>query len=87
MAPVVVDPHSVHEFADEAAFEDWLARHHDQRSEVWVKLHKLGSGLPSVTPKQAIDVVLNPRFGVLDPASKTIIDGQSASLSLPAAAS
>ena len=58
MAPVVVDPHSVHEFADEAAFEDWLARHHDQRSEVWVKLHKLGSGLPSVTPKQAIDVVL-----------------------------
>lgn len=30
----------------------------------------------------AIDVTLNPRFGVLDPASKTIIEGASSSLSL-----
>jgi hypothetical protein len=36
---------------------------------------------------QAISVELNPRFGVLDPASKTIVEGQSSSLSLPAAAS
>ncbi|MFT4166693.1 MAG: hypothetical protein QM650_15750 [Microlunatus sp.] len=36
---------------------------------------------------QAADVTLNPRFGVLDPATKTIIDGQSASLSLPPAGS
>lgn len=58
MAPVIVDPASVVEFIDEAAFNTWLARHHDQRSEVWVKLHKLGSGRPSITPKQAIDVAL-----------------------------
>ena len=32
---------------------------------------------------QAIDVELNPRFGVLDPAQKRIIQGQSSSLSLP----
>jgi uncharacterized protein YdeI (YjbR/CyaY-like superfamily) len=25
---------------------------------VWIKIHKVGSGLPSITPKQAIDVVL-----------------------------
>lgn len=36
---------------------------------------------------QATDVELNPRFGVLDPASKTIVEGQSSSLSLPAAGS
>ncbi|MDN5769900.1 MAG: SurA N-terminal domain-containing protein [Microlunatus sp.] len=33
---------------------------------------------------QDIPVELNPRFGVLDPAQKTIIDGQSSSLSVPA---
>ena len=31
-------------------------------------------------------VTLNPRFGVLDPAQKTIVDGQSSSLSRPAPA-
>ena len=58
MAPVIVDPANVVEFVDEAAFNDWLSRHHDQRNEVWVKLHKLSSGRPSITPKQAIDVAL-----------------------------
>jgi uncharacterized protein YdeI (YjbR/CyaY-like superfamily) len=58
MAPVTVDPRKVHEFADEQAFHDWLSRHHDVEDEVWIKIHKLGSGLPSITPKQAIDVVL-----------------------------
>lgn len=36
---------------------------------------------------QAMRVELNPRFGVLDPASKTIVEGQSSSLSLPASPS
>lgn len=36
---------------------------------------------------QATYVDLNPRFGVLDPASKTIVEGQSSSLSLPPASS
>jgi uncharacterized protein YdeI (YjbR/CyaY-like superfamily) len=58
MAPVIVDPRKVREFADEQSFYDWLARHHDQEDEVWIKIHKVGSGLASITPKQAIDVVL-----------------------------
>jgi len=58
MAPVIVDHANVVEFVDEAAFNDWLSRHHGQRTEVWVKLHKLGSGRPSITPRQAIDVAL-----------------------------
>lgn len=33
---------------------------------------------------QASDVTLNPRYGVLDPAQKTIVSGQTGSLSEPA---
>ena len=58
MASVTVDPNNVREFADEQSFYDWLARHHDKAEEVWIKIHKVGSGLASITPKQAIDVVL-----------------------------
>lgn len=58
MAAVQVDPARVHEFVDADAFHDWLSRHHDRQAEVWIKIHKLASGLPSITPKQAIDVVL-----------------------------
>ncbi|MGM9484629.1 YdeI/OmpD-associated family protein [Roseateles sp. NT4] len=58
MASVTVDPNNVREFADEQSFYDWLARHHDKADEVWIKIHKVNSGLASVTPKQAIDVVL-----------------------------
>jgi uncharacterized protein YdeI (YjbR/CyaY-like superfamily) len=58
MAAIQVDPAHVHEFVDADAFHAWLAKHHDQQSEVWIKIHKLGSKRPSITPKQAIDVVL-----------------------------
>ena len=58
MAPVTVDPRRVHEFIDAAAFERWLAQHHASEPEVWIKLHKVASGLPSVTAKAAIDVAL-----------------------------
>lgn len=58
MAPVYVDPGKVHEFADSAAFYAWLGRNHDSQDEVWIKVHKVGSGLASITPKEAIEVVL-----------------------------
>jgi uncharacterized protein YdeI (YjbR/CyaY-like superfamily) len=58
MAAATVDPKKVHEFADEQSFHGWLARHHDKADEVWIKIHKVSSGLASVTPEQAIDVAL-----------------------------
>jgi uncharacterized protein YdeI (YjbR/CyaY-like superfamily) len=58
MAPVKVDPEKVHEFKDAEAFYKWLGKHHDKADELWIKIHKVGSGLPSITPKEAIDVVL-----------------------------
>lgn len=58
MAPVHVDPARVHEFVDADAFYAWLSHNHDKAPEAWIKIHKLGSGLPSINAKQAIDVVL-----------------------------
>jgi uncharacterized protein YdeI (YjbR/CyaY-like superfamily) len=59
MAPVIPDPRRIKSFESEAAFEQWLAAHHLTWPEVWVKIHKQGSGLPTVTPAQALDVVLS----------------------------
>jgi uncharacterized protein YdeI (YjbR/CyaY-like superfamily) len=72
MAPVKVDPAKVREFADEASFYAWLERHHATETEVWIKVHKVGSGLPSITPKQAIDVALC--FGWIDAVRKGLDD-------------
>ena len=58
MPAIQVDEDKVHEFKSAQAFYRWLARHHASETEVWIKLHKVGSGLPSITPKEAIDVVL-----------------------------
>lgn len=58
MAPVKVDPDKVREFKDAESFYKWLGRHHKKDDEVWIKIHKVGSGLKSITPKEAIDVVL-----------------------------
>jgi len=58
MAPVVVDPSRIKEFATEKAFEAWLGKHHDKDTELWIRIYKKGSGVRSVTPAEAIDVVL-----------------------------
>jgi len=58
MASVQVDPGKVLEFEDAQGFHKWLAKNHGGASEVWLKIHKTGSGLPSITAKEAIDVVL-----------------------------
>ena len=58
MAAVRVDPKKVREFADAAAFDAWMAKHAAREDEVWIKIHKVRSGKRSITPAEAIDVVL-----------------------------
>jgi uncharacterized protein YdeI (YjbR/CyaY-like superfamily) len=58
MAPVKIDPAKVRAFKDAATFYMWLSKRHDKDDEVWIKIHKVDSGLKSITPKEAIDVVL-----------------------------
>ncbi len=74
MAAIDVNPAHVREFADADAFYDWLSQYHDRQDEVWIKIHKLASGLPSITPLQAIDVVLC--WGWIDGVKKSF-DAQS----------
>ena len=58
MAPIVPDPKKIKSFRTEAAFEAWLARNHARETEIWLKIHKKDSGLPTVTWAQALDVAL-----------------------------
>ena len=58
MAPIVPDPKKIKSFRTATAFETWLARNHDRETELWLKIHKKDSGLPSITALQALDVVL-----------------------------
>ena len=58
MAPVNINPDNIREFKDAERFYLWLGKHHDKADEIWIKIHKVDSGLKSITPKQAIDVVL-----------------------------
>ena len=58
MAPVVPDPKRIKSFRSEAAFETWMTANHDRETELWLKIHKKDSGVPSVTHQQALDVAL-----------------------------
>jgi uncharacterized protein YdeI (YjbR/CyaY-like superfamily) len=45
-------------FRDAAAFEAWLDAHVDLWTGVWLKLAKKGSGVPSLTDDEAVDIGL-----------------------------
>jgi uncharacterized protein YdeI (YjbR/CyaY-like superfamily) len=72
MAAVRVDPSKVHEFEDEARFYAWLRKNWNKETEVWIKIHKVRSGRPSITPAQAIDAALC--WGWIDAIRKSFDD-------------
>jgi len=53
-----VDLTKVRTFKDADSFYKWLAKNHATADELWIKIHKVGSGFKSITSKDAIDVVL-----------------------------
>lgn len=58
MAPVVPDAKKIRAFRSEAAFEAWLRANHARETEIWLRIYKKGSGTPTITSAQALDVVL-----------------------------
>jgi uncharacterized protein YdeI (YjbR/CyaY-like superfamily) len=58
VSPVTVDPKKIREFPDANLFYSWLGENHDNTTEIWIRIFKVSSGIPSITPKEAIDVVL-----------------------------
>jgi uncharacterized protein YdeI (YjbR/CyaY-like superfamily) len=58
MAPIIPDPKKIKAFRTAAAFETWLRAKHDRETEIWVKIHRKDTGLPTVTYAQALEVAL-----------------------------
>jgi uncharacterized protein YdeI (YjbR/CyaY-like superfamily) len=57
-------------FASKAEFEAWLEEHHANPAGIWVKFAKKGSGIPTVTNAEALDVALC--FGWIDGQRKAL---------------
>lgn len=72
MAPVIPNPRKIKSFRSEAAFEAWMKANHARETELWLKIHKKGSGLTTVTPAQALDVALC--WGWIDGICKSFDD-------------
>ena len=45
-------------FRTGAAFESWIRKNHAREREVWLRIYKKGSAVPSITIAEALDVVL-----------------------------
>jgi uncharacterized protein YdeI (YjbR/CyaY-like superfamily) len=72
MAPVGPNPKKIKAFKSEAAFEPWMRANHARETEIWVRLYKKGSGKPTVTNAQALDVALC--WGWIDGIRKALDD-------------
>ncbi len=59
-------------FRDAAEFEAWLDEHVDLQVGVWLKIAKKGSGVPSLTADEAVDVGLC--FGWISGQRKSLDD-------------
>ena len=55
---MIVNPQSIRRFKDASAFERWLARNHDKKAEVFLRIYKKSSTVPSVDHAAALDVAL-----------------------------
>src|SRR5688572_12113298 len=56
MAPIVPNPKKIKSLRSEAAFEAWLGRNHARETELWLRIYKKGSGVPTITNAEALDV-------------------------------
>ena len=72
MAPIIPDPTRIKSFRTAAAFEAWLRANHDREPELWLKIHKKGSGLATVLAAEALDVALC--WGWIDAIRKGLDD-------------
>jgi uncharacterized protein YdeI (YjbR/CyaY-like superfamily) len=72
MAAIIPDKKKIKSFPTEAAFAKWLAENHARETELWLKIHKKESGLPTITHAQALDVALC--WGWIDGLRKSFDD-------------
>jgi uncharacterized protein YdeI (YjbR/CyaY-like superfamily) len=58
MTPIVPNEKHVKSFRTQAAFTAWMKANHTRADEIWIKVHKKDSGLPSITCAEALNVAL-----------------------------
>ncbi len=58
MAATNPDPGKARSFETPADLERWMAANHASEPELWIRMFKKASGLPSVTWAEAVDVAL-----------------------------
>ena len=71
---MVPNPKHIRSFAAGAAFAAWMKANHARADEIWIKVHRKDSGLPSITCAEALDVALC--YGWIDGIRKSF-DAQS----------
>jgi uncharacterized protein YdeI (YjbR/CyaY-like superfamily) len=57
-------------FASPAEFREWLEKHHNSATELWVGYYKKGSGTPSIAWQESVDEALC--FGWIDGLRKSV---------------
>lgn len=72
MPPVVPDPKTIRAFRTQKEFEQWLAKNHSTAAEVWIKMHKKGTGLASINWTEAVEAALC--WGWIDGIRKSFDD-------------
>jgi uncharacterized protein YdeI (YjbR/CyaY-like superfamily) len=70
MTPLGRDPGRPRFFKSPAAFRRWLEKNHHQVDEQWVGFYKKGSGKPSITWPESVDVALS--FGWIDGVRRSL---------------
>ena len=58
VTPIVPNKKKIKSFRTRAAFESWLRANHARETELWLKIYKKGSGIPTITYAQALDMAL-----------------------------
>jgi uncharacterized protein YdeI (YjbR/CyaY-like superfamily) len=58
VAPIIPDPKKIKSFRTEAAFERWMRANHARETELWLRIYKKASGVPTITYAEALDVAL-----------------------------
>ncbi|MGH7713579.1 MAG: YdeI/OmpD-associated family protein [Gemmatimonadaceae bacterium] len=72
MTPITPDSKKIKSFRTEAAFETWMRANHARETELWLRIYKKDSGVPTVTNAQALDVALC--WGWIDGIRKSFDD-------------
>jgi hypothetical protein len=53
MPPITPNPRKIKTFRTVSAFEKWLRTNHSREAELWLRIYKKHSGVPTITAAQA----------------------------------